>query len=94
MQVALPRTQDAGKLQDQMSKNNERFQGSLAQSQLKQELLKRKRVNKFEKTSKKQINKENESSEDFPERDNDTSHSPEEPNLTHPYLGKEIDFSG
>lgn len=45
MQVALPRTQDASQLQEQRSKQHQRFQESLAHTQLKQEVINRKPVN-------------------------------------------------
>gem|GEM_PF-3942154 len=45
MQVALPRTQDARQLQEQRSKQHQRFQESLAHTQLKQEVINRKPVN-------------------------------------------------
>lgn len=42
LQVALPHSQDAGKIQDQMSKEGQRFQESLTQSQIQEDLKKTK----------------------------------------------------
>lgn len=95
MQVALPRTQDAGKLQEQMSKQNDRFQESLAQSQLREQQLKRKRVNEFEKIKDKKLMDDNEDSKGSNEQGkekNDDKHT--EQDLNHPFLGNKIDFSG
>lgn len=94
MQVALPRTQDAGKLQEQMSKQNDRFQESLAQSQLREQQLKRKRVNEFEKIKDKKLlddEEKSKGSDDDNEKTND-EHTKQDTN--HPFLGNKIDFSG
>src|SRR5690625_5072309 len=58
MQVALPRAQDAGKQQEHMSKQNERYQESLAQNQVKMEERKRTQVNKFDALTKSAIRDE------------------------------------
>ncbi|MFD1037959.1 hypothetical protein ACFQ3N_06000 [Virgibacillus byunsanensis] len=94
MQVALPRTQDAGKLQDQMLKQNQHFQASLAQSQMKQEEQKRKRVNEFEDIDHVTIKKEEDHSNNANvDHHSETSNNTLE-NTEHPYLGKHFDFSG
>lgn len=93
LQVALPRSQDAGKLQDQMSREGQRFQESLAQSQLKKDVKKRKTVNEFEKMTKSKIE-----DEEFKEKQRSSPKEKEEAELEevidHPYLGNKIDFSG
>ncbi|PAV30026.1 hypothetical protein CIL05_09115 [Virgibacillus profundi] len=94
MQVALPRTQDAGKLQDQMQKQSQQFQGSLAQSQLKQEELKRKRINESDHI--------NDGVKIKKERDNDSNDNDQEQEKSqqlnkktnHPYLGSRLDLNG
>lgn len=58
MQVSLPKTHDAGKLQNQLLKHSQHFHESLAESQLKQEELKRKRINEFERISNAEIKDE------------------------------------
>lgn len=92
MQVALPRAQDAGKLQDQMMKQGQQFQESLAQSQIKQEELKRKKVNESEEIKKARIKKES----DDPNQNKEEQSQEEELSHTieHPYLGNKIDFNG
>lgn len=96
MQVALPRTQDAGKLQEQMSKQNQRFQESLAQSQLQEERLKRTQVNESEETIKSEWRDEDEKEEPSEgETDSENSKKGSKQEMTnHPYLGNNIDFSG
>ncbi|WP_047984858.1 hypothetical protein [Ornithinibacillus californiensis] len=89
MQVALPRTQDAGKLQDQMQKSNQHFQEALAQSQLIQENQKRKKVQEFEEIHlQKEGQKENKSSnKDTNVPGVDTTKE----SIQHPYLGINFD---
>lgn len=93
LQVALPRTQDAGKIQEQMTKQSEHFQESLAQSQLEQEKQKRKTVNEMEETIKAEINKDQEKHKEQGNNKEDTSEEKEQ-EMKHPYLGSNIDFSG
>jgi hypothetical protein len=89
LQVALPRTQDAGKLQDQMHKSNQHFQEALAQSQLIQENQKRKKVQEFEEIHlQKEGQKENNLSNkdiNVPGADATTD------SIQHPYLGINFD---
>lgn len=93
MQVALPRTQEAGKHQEQMSKQNQRFQESLAQSQLKQQLLERKRVNEFEQIKQTKIkDEEPKSSSDQQDEEREETNAEDE-TVEHPFLGKKIDLS-
>lgn len=95
LQVALPRSQDAGKIQEELSKQNQRFQESLTGAQLKQEELRRKRVNEFEEVSKARIKKEEEAAKGSIEENKDKEDlNNEEQVLDHPYLGSNIDFSG
>lgn len=93
LQVALPRSQDAGKLQEQMSREGQRFQESLAQSQIKEDIKKRKTVNEFEKMSKSKIKDDNrKKKKESKYKKNDETESEEK--IEHPYLGSSIDFSG
>ena len=91
MQVALPRTQDTGKMQEQIQKQSEQVQGALTQSQLEEEKIKRTRVNQSGKSEKVKLKKEriNKSSDEMEEHLNN-----EEDEIAHPYLGKRIDLNG
>ncbi|MEN1966849.1 hypothetical protein WMZ97_02125 [Lentibacillus sp. N15] len=86
MQVALPRTVDAGKIQEQMHKQPQHVQESAAVIGQKQIDQKRKQVNKFEKSGKSK--RYADPSETKPM---DSQHTKDE---DHPYLGTNIDFSG
>ncbi|MFS0672462.1 hypothetical protein [Ornithinibacillus sp. 179-J 7C1 HS] len=91
MQVALPRTQDVGKLQDQMTKSNQHFQEALSQSQLIQENEKRKKVQEFEaihlqKDGQKDSNVSREPNMEA------NSNSNTIPAIKHPYLGNNFDI--
>lgn len=99
MQVALPRTQDAGKLQDQSMRQSQHFQESLAQSQLKEQALKRKRVNTFEDVQYASMEKEKEKEKASDHKENHDKQQHVAKNNTkqkwieHPYLGKKVDLS-
>lgn len=95
LQVALPRVQEAGKEQDLMSKQNQRFQETLTQSQLQEEIQKRTQVNKFDRLQKSKLTDQDED-KDNPEENEHKKRKKEkmEENIKHPYLGSNIDFSG
>src|SRR5699024_8834665 len=78
MQIAIPRSQDAGKMQDQMMKQGQQFQDTLTEQQIREELLKRKQVNEYEKVEKK---KEKKKIIEFTK-------------IKHPLLIKNVDFRG
>jgi len=98
LQVALPRTQDAGQLQEQMSKQNQRFQETLTQHQLREEIIKRRQVREFEETMGKKVmpdekNEQQQKSHDDQDDQKSTKDEKQTPTITHPYLGQHIDFS-
>ncbi|WP_058307789.1 hypothetical protein [Gracilibacillus massiliensis] len=94
MQVALPRTQDAGKIQDQMQQQGRIDQNQLAQTLAKDELRKRKQVleqeasEKLKNDKKKSGFKEQETSR-FTAKTNQQHQQ-----YKHPYLGNRVDFNG
>lgn len=93
LQVALPRTQDAGKHQDQQSKQGQRFQESLMQSQIKQQEWQRKRINKFEQVRKKKVRGDDQNHDGIYEcNDSEVGDHEENFELEHPFLGQKIDF--
>lgn len=98
LQVALPRTQDAGQLHEQLSKQNQRFQETLAQHQLRDEIIKRRQVREFEETvGKKVLKDEAKGRQQNFANDQDKQNSSEKEKelkaLVHPYLGQHIDLS-
>lgn len=96
MQVALPRTVDAGKVQENMNKHGQQLQDSLTVAQLKQEEIKRRKISGNEETSK--LNNggrrhSHEGSEMNPESGNRDA-SKDTASTAHPFLGTKLDFSG
>ncbi|MEN2464547.1 hypothetical protein [Ornithinibacillus sp. JPR2-1] len=92
MQVALPRTQDAGKLQEQMLKSNQHFQEALAQSQVKQDNQKRKKVQEFDDI---QFQKDGQKGSPIPgdkKQHNQEDNTEQDPTFKHPYLGNNFDI--
>ncbi|MEQ6375352.1 hypothetical protein RZN25_00700 [Bacillaceae bacterium S4-13-56] len=93
MQVALPRTQDIGKIQELMQSRSTQQQEMITASQLQYEELKRTTVNQMghkndvilrdEKNTKKELGKKK--SQNNQSRDTTENH---------PYLGKRIDLKG
>ena len=96
MQVALPRTQDAGKLQDNMTKQGQQFQSELTQQQLEKDKVQQKRVNEFEDVEnlKTDVNQDKEdSTSNQSEQGDGQEETVEEQSIEHPYLGSRIDYS-
>ncbi|SHF52197.1 hypothetical protein [Ornithinibacillus halophilus] len=93
MQVALPRTQDAGKLQEQMSKQNQHFQESLAGLQLKEHEQRRKQVQHFDQVTNLTI-KDDENKETYKEEKDKERNQQDENEISHPYLGLHFDSKG
>lgn len=91
MQVALPRTVDAGKVQEQLQKQSEHIQGALTASQLEQERIKRTNVGKTEDMEQLKLKKEQ---KDNPESETKKSGIAKDIDSSHPYLGKRVDFNG
>lgn len=95
--MALPRAQDAGKQQEQMSKQNQHFQEALAQSQLKADQRKRTRVNKFDELTKSAIRDEDHEKQKHnvsEDKEQEQRESSDSKGLKHPYLGSNIDYIG
>ncbi|QHS22272.1 hypothetical protein GWK91_04615 [Virgibacillus sp. MSP4-1] len=95
MQVALPRTQDAGQIQEQLEQRSANSQHYLAQAKQQEEERRRKKVNELRQKEHKRL-----------QNDDARSDSPEiflnrremERNLVrqkqkHPYLGNRFDLT-
>lgn len=91
MQVALPRTVDAGKVQEQLQKQSEQMQGALAASQMEQERIKRTKVGETEDMEQLKLKKEQEDKHQSELKKSDIA---KDVDSSHPYLGKRIDFNG
>ncbi|KGX88420.1 hypothetical protein [Pontibacillus litoralis] len=94
MQVALPRTQDAGKLQDQLQHRGQMMQQQIVANQLAAEQRKRKQVIESDQTEDVQLREESNESEYCFEKNGPEKEEEPLPRLDHPYLGKNIDFNG
>ena len=98
MQIALPRTQIAGKLQDQLQQRTNVTQGHLAQKEIKDQIRKQQTVTENEKTGKKRLtNDEEQSSEEKRQIKSSMKNSStedtlsDEPREKHPYKGVHFD---
>lgn len=95
LQIAIPRSQDAGKMQEQMMKQGQQFQETLTNNNLREALLKRKQVNEYDAVEKQTVKKEDAHHQLQDEHQgvgNEKSAELMEPD--HPYLGNHVDFSG
>ncbi|WP_217585583.1 hypothetical protein [Lentibacillus saliphilus] len=92
MQVALPRVQEAGKMQDQMLKHHQQFQESLAQTHTKQQKLERQQVNDSEHVKNNPDSNDASSKHHASDQEQKDDRQQEEKHA-HPYLGNHIDLS-
>lgn len=93
MQIALPRSQDAGKLQEQMQQRGPQVQQTLSEETKLQDEMKRTQVNHMESKNNVSVKRD--------KGDDSLSHSSKnldnhlkEQDIVHPYLGNEIDYNG
>lgn len=93
MQIALPRTHDAGKIQEQLNQRGQISQDQLANSLQKQVELQRTQVQENDESAKLLLKKEQSNHQSKDQRKNKEEQTEEE-NPDHPYKGKNIDFFG
>lgn len=94
MQIAIPRSQDASRIQDQLMRQGQQFQDALTEKELKQSKLNQTKVKVQEEVQWNDTG-ENERQEKK-QSEKKTLEDEREKNLTevsHPYLGNHIDFS-
>lgn len=96
LQVAIPRSQDAGKMQEQMMRQGQQFQETLTQQQLREEIINRTKVNEYEDVEKRNIDEDERKQQEEKERKKRKQNNKEKTkqSTNHPYLGNKIDFSG
>ncbi|MCA0969113.1 hypothetical protein LCM20_00755 [Halobacillus litoralis] len=92
MQVALPRVQDAGKLQEQIAARNPTLQHFVSQKQEQIDRRKRTSVIEQENVEDALINENETTDTDRASPGKRTLQ--QDIKLDHPYLGKRIDYSG
>lgn len=95
LQVAIPRSQDAGKMQEQMMKQGEKFQETLTEQQLQQQVANRKKVTPYTSVEKQIIKKEEKKKKEQREKKAKAEKRRKQKAACsdHPYLGHRIDFS-
>ncbi len=98
LQVALPRTQDVGRIQEQIQQRGQFMQEVIAQNQLQSEELKRRSVTNLEEGHKLKNNKDKSEHENQPNQKVNSANQQPEPEqskkVPHPYLGTRIDING
>lgn len=96
MQIALPRTHDAGKIQEQIQQRGQHLQEHAVQSVNKEDELKRKTVIKNNQKQEAMLTKDEHSSNQQQEQNRQHRQNKNEEPLQqhHPYKGKIIDYSG
>ncbi|RXI97982.1 hypothetical protein DS745_16665 [Anaerobacillus alkaliphilus] len=100
LQVAIPRTQSVGKIQDQLQQRGQVMQDHLGLEQKKDDDHKRKQVLETSETDKKRLSNDDESNQGQKndQRKNKENKSNEKHQnaavAKHPYKGNFIDFSG
>lgn len=95
LQVALPRTQDVGKMQEQLQQKGQISQDHLASAMLKEQEKRRKQVNENEKSAQNKLKNDSSSEENstyggkrkIPNQDEETQQQ-------HPYKGTFLDIEG
>lgn len=88
LQIALPRTQDFGKIQEQLQQRGQHMQEQIVAGAKKQDERRRKQVNKKDKNdpSSLHLNQSNQQQGKQVKRSDQKEQ--------HPYIGKTIDISG
>lgn len=98
MQVALPRTMDAGKMQEQLQQRGQTLNDVAAERTLKEEEQKRTTVIKQEQKSNVKLSQEErgnkKNSDEHKSKEKEKSRNEIEKKEKHPYKGSRIDFSG
>ena len=93
MQIAIPRSQDASRIQNQLMRQGQQFQETLTEKEIKQAKLNQAKVNEYEEV---QWNDTGENEQQGKrQREKKTLESEREKKFTelsHPYLGNHIDF--
>lgn len=96
LQVALPRTQDVGRIQEQFQQRGQFMQEVIAQAQQQAEELKRRSVSNLEEGHKlRNDKKESNQDHQLDQLTDQPNHEAEyKVKIQHPYLGTRIDING
>lgn len=91
MQVALPRTHDAGRIQEQIQQRGQFMQDVITADHLQKEELKRKTVNELHQKVKLSNQKQ---SKNLHNKNSKEKNNQKNQEIDHPYLGNNIDING
>jgi len=96
LQVAIPRSQDAGRMQEQAMRQGQQFQDTLTQQQLSEQITNRTKVNEYDNVQDKNVTDDEEDERHGQEQkqQKEKRKQSKEHMLNHPYLGTKVDFSG
>ncbi len=97
MQMAISRSQDASRMQDQFNRQGQQLQAVLSEQQLQEVRLKRQQVNQYEHVEKRSGNEDGHNNPIKLHESNEhinKMHHEKQVKITHPYIGKHIDFTG
>lgn len=98
MQVALPRTMEAGKIQEQLQQRGQNLNDAAAERTLKEEMQKRTTVIKQEQKSNVKLSQEERgnknNSREHTSKEEEKGNNEIEKKEKHPYKGSVIDYSG
>ncbi|NIK10815.1 hypothetical protein [Alkalibacillus almallahensis] len=93
LQVALPRTQDAGQLQDQLQQRAQVMQDVLSEEQLKELERKRKAVLETNESEPARNEGDEHSENNWSQDAGQQSRKEPKQQIPHPYLGNRVDLS-
>lgn len=94
MQIALPRTHDAGKLQEQMQQRGQLLQDFASESVKKEDEKKMRSVMKQEKQEAARFHKDGKGREQAEQQGAKKEKKHKQQTEPHPYKGTRVDFSG
>jgi hypothetical protein len=94
LQVALHRTHDVSKIQEQLEQRSQQMQENVAISTQKEADAKRKNVNKNEENQEAKFEENQSSSNSSHQKRNGKEREKKEKQIHHPYKGNFIDFVG
>lgn len=93
VQIGVPRTQDAGKIQEQLQQRGQVAQDVISQETKKEADNKRQQVNQSDESAKASNNGEG-SNGNGKKKQNKEKKETEKTKASHPFKGQFIDFSG
>lgn len=96
LQVAYPRTHDAGKMQEQLNQRSQLIQDQLAIGTQKEEEKKSKRITENQESNKTELNEKQKNDQNMQQQQQQQKKKKksEKEKKNHPFKGNTIDFSG